>query len=142
MYTNPFNISGFSFGSNPLTDLERTLEMQLSSIREMARQAPLPQQGGDAFDTAVRSVVDRYMQEREQGTVPQPMQAVTAAIEASMTPENLQFLANNISSVPEYLRSQEGKDILSKMIDGMRQKVGENSSGTSVAVAAESRPAT
>ena len=115
MYVDPY-------GANPYAGLEKQLREQLAQIEEMGRQSLQRVQPGydPAFTQTIRQEVDRYMQERQP--VPQPMHDITAAVEQSMPAEDLNFLASNISVLPDFLRSKEGKDLLALLVDGMKKR--------------------
>ncbi|WP_368766709.1 hypothetical protein [Enterobacter hormaechei] len=116
MYIDPY-------GVNPFAGLEKQLRDQLAQIEEMGRQSvqrAQVQPGYDpAFTQTIRQEVDRYMQERQP--VPQPMQEIVSAVEQTMPTEDLNFLAGNISALPVFLRSSEGKSLLALLVEGMKK---------------------
>jgi hypothetical protein len=116
MYVNPY-------GANPYAGLEKQLREQLAQIEEMGRQSVQRVQPGydPAFTQTIRIEVDRYLQER-QPAAPQPVQAITAAIEESLPAEDLNFLAGNISALPDFLRSQDGKDLMGMLVTELRKR--------------------
>jgi hypothetical protein len=115
-------ISPFGGGGNPYQALEEQVKRQLAELQELGRQA-------------VASMSPQAPQ-----SLPQPLQAITTAIEGVMRPDDLKFLAENIQAVPDFFKSKDGQDILQMVVDGMKKT--EVGSVQNDAVAAESRPAT
>lgn len=98
----------------------------------MGRKAMLSQKN-DHFVQSIRTEVDRYIQER-QPEAPQPMQALIAAVEESLPGDDLKFVAENITVQPDFLRSQDGKDLLGMLVRELRKR---GSSGTNTTPAAK-----
>lgn len=113
MYVNPY-------GANPFASLEQQLREQLAQIEEMGRKSMQPQ-NNDHFVQSIRVEVDRYMQER-QPAAPQPMQAIISAVEESLPGEDLKFVAENITVLPDFLRSQHGKELLGMLVTELRKR--------------------
>lgn len=113
MYVNPY-------GTNPFASLEQQLREQLAQIEDMGRKAIQPQ-NNDHFVQSIRVEVDRYMQER-QPAAPQPMQAIISAVEESLPADDLKFLAGNISVLPDFLRSQDGKYLMGMLVTELRKR--------------------
>ncbi|HGY3717951.1 TPA: hypothetical protein ACNVDX_005586 [Citrobacter gillenii] len=124
MYVNPY-------GPNPFASLEQQLREQLVQIEEMGRKSMQPQ-NNDHFVQSIRVEVDRYMQER-QPAAPQPMQAIISAVEESLPGEDLKFVAENITVLPDFLRSQDGKELLGMLVTELRKR---GSSGANTTPAA------
>lgn len=129
MFTNPY-------GVNPFASLENQLREQLAQIEELGRQSTHRVQPGfdPAFTQTIRQEVERYMQERQP--VPLPMHEIAVAVEQSMPAEDLNFLASNISALPDFLRSNEGKDLLALLVDGMKKRGNSGANNTGEATEA------
>lgn len=122
MYVNPY-------GANPFASLEQQLREQLAQIEDMGRKSIQPQ-NNDHFVQSIRMEVDRYMQERQPAT-PQPMQAIILAVEESLPGDDLKFVAENISVLPDFLRSQDGKELLGMLVTELRKRGSSGADTTS-----------
>lgn len=115
MYINPFGLSNST--GNPYAALEQQIRQQLAEIEELGRKAMASLQG-------------QQPDPQQQQQIPQPVQAIAAAIEKNMKQVDLQFLSQNISRIPEFLGSKDGQDILQMAVDGLRKLTGENTTAT------------
>ncbi|WP_370610879.1 hypothetical protein [Klebsiella aerogenes] len=119
----------YSYQNNPLAGLRQQLEKQLQDLNALEQQAFRPQQPAQIdpyMQNVVRQEVERYMQERQpQQQQSSPMNQIAAAVESVLAGDDVKFLAENIGSLPDYLRTGEGKGLLEKMVKGLK-KHGEN----------------
>lgn len=121
----------YGYQNNPLAGLRQQLEKQLQDLNALEQQAFRPQQQPSIdpnIQNVVRQEVERYMQERQPQQQPQqtsPMNQIAAAVESVLPGDDVKFLAENIGSLPDYLRTGEGKGLLEKMVKGLK-KHGEN----------------
>ncbi|AYN30019.1 hypothetical protein D8682_25385 [Buttiauxella sp. 3AFRM03] len=133
------NIYGANPAYNPMAMLEQNLREQLGQIEQMARQYAAPQQlAAPSIEqrlAAVEQALQNQQNQQGQGAS-QPMQAISAAIEKNMTPDDLQYLAGNIQRLPDFFNGSDGRDILRMVVDGLKKSGESGGTATTTTTAA------
>ncbi|MBF7995441.1 hypothetical protein [Rahnella laticis] len=107
-----------------MQSLKQQME-ELSVLEKQSYQAyqqPQPTYE-NSFSQSVRQEVDRYMGELNKSAQQpnQTMASIITAIESNASKEDLDYLVNNVSVIPEYFKSKEGSKTVQQVINGIKK---------------------
>lgn len=142
---NGYSFGGFgNFGGlDPMNPFNSGIQQYLDGIRaQLAQQYNQQQNPYAQIDARIEAYMTQngYPPRQQQLPAPQqaalpapqqqnPMQLVTAAISESVSAADMELIASNIASVPDWLRTPEGKKIVQQATNGIKKFVGGKGSG-------------